>query len=201
MGKEGGEFYRGEFPALRRMGRKNVPKEMGMQLLTQVSARQCSHSSSEESAVDGLATTVDQQPVSCCRRTAGQCSVPSRQVVVDHRDKLCGQPRLELAVPLHFPRVIPEFESAGHPHQVLVDPNANNIGAPQRTGREQPEDDRVNLHGPQGLALLATFRLAETGVFKGWIKGFGEHAEVLEPQWLRQEICEELLAAARLYNL
>jgi len=38
-------------------------------------------------------------------------------------------------------------------------------------------------------------------VFKGWIKGFGEHAEVLEPQWLRQEICEELLAAARLYNL
>jgi predicted DNA-binding transcriptional regulator YafY len=49
-------------------------------------------------------------------------------------------------------------------------------------------------------ALLATFRLAETGVFKGWIKGFGEHAEVLEPQSLRLELREELLAAARLYH-
>ncbi|HOJ75591.1 MAG TPA: WYL domain-containing protein [Phycisphaerae bacterium] len=49
-------------------------------------------------------------------------------------------------------------------------------------------------------ALLATFRLAETGVFKGWIKGFGEHAVVLEPQQLRREIHEELLAAARRYE-
>jgi predicted DNA-binding transcriptional regulator YafY len=49
-------------------------------------------------------------------------------------------------------------------------------------------------------ALLATFRLAETGVFKGWVKGFGEFAEVLEPASLRQEIRDELLAAARLYR-
>jgi len=49
-------------------------------------------------------------------------------------------------------------------------------------------------------ALLATFRLAETGVFKGWIKGFGQHAEVLEPTSLRNEIRDELLAAARLYQ-
>lgn len=49
-------------------------------------------------------------------------------------------------------------------------------------------------------ALLATFRLSETGVFKGWIKGFGPHAEVLEPQTLRQELLDELSAAARLYQ-
>lgn len=49
-------------------------------------------------------------------------------------------------------------------------------------------------------ALLATFRLAETGVFKGWIKGFGRHAEVLDPKALRDEIRDELLAAARLYE-
>lgn len=49
-------------------------------------------------------------------------------------------------------------------------------------------------------ALLATFRLAETGVFKGWIKGFGEFAQVLEPESLRHEMREELLAAARLYG-
>jgi predicted DNA-binding transcriptional regulator YafY len=49
-------------------------------------------------------------------------------------------------------------------------------------------------------ALVATFCLAETSVFKGWIKGFGQHAEVLEPQSLRHEIRDELLAAARLYG-
>ena len=48
-------------------------------------------------------------------------------------------------------------------------------------------------------ALIATFRLAETGVFKGWLKGFGDQAEVLEPVSLRHELREELLAAARLY--
>lgn len=49
-------------------------------------------------------------------------------------------------------------------------------------------------------AVLATFRLAETGVFKSWIKGFGRHAQVLEPQSLREELQSELLAAARLYG-
>jgi len=48
-------------------------------------------------------------------------------------------------------------------------------------------------------ALLATFRLAETGVFKGWLKGFGAHAEVLEPVSLRRELRDELLAAAQVY--
>jgi len=48
--------------------------------------------------------------------------------------------------------------------------------------------------------LLATFRLAETEVFKNWIKSFGEHAEILSPPWLRQEIRNELDAALRRYD-
>jgi len=33
--------------------------------------------------------------------------------------------------------------------------------------------------------------------FKRWIKGFGDQAEVIKPTWLRDELREELLAAAK----
>ena len=36
--------------------------------------------------------------------------------------------------------------------------------------------------------------------FKQWIKGFGDQAEVLRPDWLRDEMKTELLAAARRYS-
>ena len=49
-------------------------------------------------------------------------------------------------------------------------------------------------------ALLATFRLSELVEFKRWLLGFGEHAEVLRPASLRNEMREELLAAARRYG-
>ena len=49
-------------------------------------------------------------------------------------------------------------------------------------------------------ALIATFRLADTVEFKRWIKGFGDRAEVLKPDRLRQEMQEELLAAAKQYE-
>jgi predicted DNA-binding transcriptional regulator YafY len=49
-------------------------------------------------------------------------------------------------------------------------------------------------------ALLATFRLSDFVELKRWLKGFGEHAEVLKPQSLRREMREELLAAARRYQ-
>lgn len=45
--------------------------------------------------------------------------------------------------------------------------------------------------------LLATFRLADTVELKRWVKGFGDRAEVLKPDWLRSEMQEELLAAAK----
>lgn len=49
-------------------------------------------------------------------------------------------------------------------------------------------------------ALVATFNLANLVEFKQWIKGFGEHAEVMRPAWLREEMKAELLAAARRYE-
>ncbi len=45
--------------------------------------------------------------------------------------------------------------------------------------------------------LLATFRLSEFVELTRWLKGFGEHAEVLKPESLRREMHDELLAAAR----
>lgn len=57
--------------------------------------------------------------------------------------------------------------------------------------RPQPNEPQV---------LRATFRLSDTVEFKKWIKGFGEHAEVLRPESLRRELGEELLAAGRLYQ-
>ena len=49
-------------------------------------------------------------------------------------------------------------------------------------------------------ALIATFRLADTVEFKRWVKGFGDRAEVLKPDWLRREMHDELLTAASQYG-
>lgn len=49
-------------------------------------------------------------------------------------------------------------------------------------------------------SLVATFKLAEVIEFKRWLKGFGDKAVVLRPDWLRKEMHEELLAAAERYE-
>ncbi len=49
--------------------------------------------------------------------------------------------------------------------------------------------------------LKATFRLTNLVEFKRWLKGYGDMAEVVKPDWLRSEMREELLAAARQYEL
>lgn len=49
-------------------------------------------------------------------------------------------------------------------------------------------------------ALVARFRLAGVVEFKRWLKGFGHHAVVLRPDRLREEMREELLAAAKQYG-
>lgn len=55
----------------------------------------------------------------------------------------------------------------------------------------QPEDPDI---------LVATFRLTDLIEFKRWIKGYGVHAEILKPAWLRKEMRDELTRAARLYG-
>ncbi|HSW45656.1 MAG TPA: WYL domain-containing protein [Phycisphaerae bacterium] len=48
-------------------------------------------------------------------------------------------------------------------------------------------------------SLVATFQLSEVVEFKRWLKGFGDRAVVIKPEWLRNEIREELLSAAARY--
>ncbi len=49
-------------------------------------------------------------------------------------------------------------------------------------------------------SLVASFTLAEVIEFKRWLKGFGDKAVVLRPDWLRKQMHEELLAAAERYE-
>ena len=58
-----------------------------------------------------------------------------------------------------------------------------------------------NGQGHETDALVATFHLAEVIEFKRWVKGFGDQAVVLRPEWLREEIRQDLLAAAAQYGL
>lgn len=60
----------------------------------------------------------------------------------------------------------------------------------------QTADGTLFESDPENDALIATFRLCGTVEFKRWIKGFGDQAEILKPAHLRNEIREELLAAA-----
>lgn len=54
--------------------------------------------------------------------------------------------------------------------------------------------------GDEQEALIATFHLAEVVEFKRWLAGFGDQAVILRPQWLREEMHRDLLAAARQYE-
>ncbi len=62
------------------------------------------------------------------------------------------------------------------------------------------EDTLFERAGEDYDALVATFRLGSVVEFKRWVMGFGAQAEVLRPDWLRQEIREELLAALGTYD-
>jgi len=48
--------------------------------------------------------------------------------------------------------------------------------------------------------LIARFKLAEVIEFIRWLKGFGDQAVVLQPEWLRDEMCQELKSAAAQYE-
>jgi len=49
-------------------------------------------------------------------------------------------------------------------------------------------------------SLEVTFRLAATEELKRWVLGFGQHAQVLQPRQLRQEVQAELEAALAQYR-
>ncbi len=63
-----------------------------------------------------------------------------------------------------------------------------------------PEGSLFEPHPDQPEKLLVRFELAELTEFKRWVKGFGDQAVVLQPDWLRDELRQELAAAAGKYR-
>lgn len=62
-----------------------------------------------------------------------------------------------------------------------------------------PGEETLFERAPESEVLLATFRLGDLVEFKRWLKGWGDLAEVLRPDWLRKEMRAELTAAADRY--
>lgn len=64
-----------------------------------------------------------------------------------------------------------------------------------------PSEGTLFDHEPHEIETLAiTFKLAEVTEFKRWLKGFGDQAVVIKPEWLRNEMRDELLASAARYQ-
>lgn len=70
----------------------------------------------------------------------------------------------------------------------------------QRLHAPEREESLFGLAEEAPDSVIATFRLADVVEFKRWIRSFGDLAVVLRPQWLREEMRLELLAAARQYG-
>ena len=66
--------------------------------------------------------------------------------------------------------------------------------------QESPWHESQNLTPQKDGSLLATFDLGHTEDIKRWIRSFGQHAEVLEPESLRDELRKELGQMARLHG-
>ncbi|MBN2448490.1 MAG: transcriptional regulator [Phycisphaerae bacterium] len=62
------------------------------------------------------------------------------------------------------------------------------------------EETLFESEGDDHGNLQATFKLANLVEFKRWLKGYGDQVEVVRPDWLRREMHDELLAAARVYR-
>jgi len=82
----------------------------------------------------------------------------------------------DVRVRVHFSRDVARYVREAHWH-------ASQQLDPQRDG-----------------GLLAEFQLSTTVEIKSWILSFGRHAEVLEPEALRQEIAHELAASLECYE-
>ncbi len=72
----------------------------------------------------------------------------------------------------------------------------------QKTHHQPPEDTLFEADRQTSDCVVAKFGLCKATLveFKRWIKGFGDLAEVLDPDWLRAELHEELKAAAQVYE-
>ncbi len=108
----------------------------------------------------------------------------------------------------HFRNTFGIVRSSGRPAEVVVrftGPVANVVEErlwheTQQLEWHSPERTLFEQHPDEAGVLIATFRLSDFTELKRWLKGFGRHAEVLKPAELRDEMRDELLAAAGLYE-
>lgn len=62
------------------------------------------------------------------------------------------------------------------------------------------ESDLFQTQEAHPDSLIATFQLSDLTEFKRWIKGFGDQALVLRPDWLREEMRAELRSSLEQYE-
>jgi len=62
------------------------------------------------------------------------------------------------------------------------------------------EDVLFDVEDGNAEGVVATFQLSDVAEFKRWLKGFGDHCEVVRPEWLRHQMRDELAAAMKLYS-
>lgn len=88
------------------------------------------------------------------------------------------------------------FQGDGEPRPVRV------RFSPQvaRVVQERQQHPSQQLHPQPDGSLLAEYRLSSFEEFTSWILSFGEHAEVLEPMQLRDQVISRLRAASQLYE-
>lgn len=106
----------------------------------------------------------------------------------------------------HFRHSFGIFQSHGEPIEIVV--RFTGIAAHLVEERIWHESQQITHLAPEAAlfdqpddaGVEVTFRLANVVEFKRWIMGFGDQAEVLRPQWLRRQIRDELLSAARRYG-
>lgn len=63
--------------------------------------------------------------------------------------------------------------------------------------RRWSEDQHITVHKDTSVTLSLTARSRQE--LLAWVLGFGEHAQVLSPAWLRRELQDKLTAMLELY--
>ncbi len=87
------------------------------------------------------------------------------------------------------------IQPQGKPQKVVVRFSPRAARYVQETQWHSSQKNRPLEDG----SLEVTFRLGETEQLKRWVLGFGQHAQVIHPRKLRQEIQQELEATLRQY--
>lgn len=106
------------------------------------------------------------------------------------------QPRPELA-PETYSRNVFLTEHSWEPFDVLLQFDSYQA----RWIRERTWHPSQHLEPLEDGGLRLRLRVSGAGDLLRWVLGYGRHVEVLEPEWLRTRVAEELVAAQQRYTV